>query len=137
MAQRRYMFLVVFLLSLSGSIWGQVKLGSKPLPKHDPLNSLWNFEGDFGDRIDYSPTGPGSLLRKFKYSDPIPVSSSAFFTGITKPVLTGSYYTSNLGFFCKQELKLQKVTSVPIRLRLGSLDYVNWMEQKPNALKPR
>jgi hypothetical protein len=45
-------------------------------------------------------------------------------------------YYKEIGFFCKQELKFDKLTLLPIRFRLGSLDYVNWMEQKPNAIKP-
>jgi hypothetical protein len=48
----------------------------------------------------------------------------------------GSFLVSSLGFICRQELKLDKLTHIPIRFRLGSLDYVNWMEQKPNAIKP-
>jgi hypothetical protein len=47
-----------------------------------------------------------------------------------------SLVTSNMGFFCQKELMLDKITPLPIRFRLGSLDYVNWMEQKPNAIKP-
>jgi hypothetical protein len=52
-------------------------------------------------------------------------------------ILPPSFYSNNLGFFCQKELKLEKFTSVPLRFRLGSLDYVNYLEQKPNALKPQ
>jgi hypothetical protein len=43
------------------------------------------------------------------------------------------FYVKNLGFFCKQELKVQSVTRVPLKLRLGSVQYCDWMEGKRNA----
>ena len=44
--------------------------------------------------------------------------------------LKGDYYSSRLGFFCKQEIKLEKATKIPFKFRLGSVQYCDWMEGK-------
>ena len=41
-----------------------------------------------------------------------------------------AYCYNNLAFFCKVEVKIEKRFSIPIKFRLGSLDYANYLEQK-------
>lgn len=49
--------------------------------------------------------------------------------------LPQNFYNQGLGFFCRKENQLQKLTSLPIYIRLGSKEYVDYLERKPNALK--
>jgi hypothetical protein len=48
-------------------------------------------------------------------------------------IIGKEFYSKNLGFFCRKELQIEKKTSIPLRFRLGSLDYTNFLEQKLNA----
>ena len=48
-------------------------------------------------------------------------------------VLQPDFYSKHLTFFCEKELLIEKSTSIPFRFRLGSLEYTNYLEQKPNA----
>jgi hypothetical protein len=48
-------------------------------------------------------------------------------------VVNADFYTRNFGFFCKKELQFEKATKIPLRFRLGSLQYNDYLEGKPNA----
>jgi hypothetical protein len=44
--------------------------------------------------------------------------------------LPPNYYNTQLGFFCKKELQIQKAVKLPIVFRLGSAAYTDKLEGK-------
>lgn len=44
--------------------------------------------------------------------------------------LPSNLYTQHLGFFCRQEIKMDKQTIIPLRFRMGSMEQCNYLEQK-------
>ena len=156
MAQRLYCFLVVFLLIFPGKIFGQQQPGSNCL-KTSPVTIIksvlicdgtgWNGAQKLGIPVNiadllklpvkYNESANFNFENQLKLDPVIKDSANPQLTPhlLFKPSIFSS---SNIhpGFFCKKELQLEKITTVPLRFRLGSLEYVNWMEQKPNAIKP-
>jgi hypothetical protein len=47
-------------------------------------------------------------------------------------VLPQNFYTKHMGFMCKKELQLQKLMALPLYFRLGTKEYVDRLERKPN-----
>jgi hypothetical protein len=122
--QRFYKFIVVFFLVTAGinaigqsadkitSIAGPLKL-KKP-----------DFEQ--GDRA----ITPFNLVTYRKLS--VKPYGTAYTTPLflrTAPILP-DLYTRNFGFFCRRELQFEKSTKLPLRFRLGSLEYCNFLEAK-------
>jgi hypothetical protein len=48
-------------------------------------------------------------------------------------LISPTFYCSNLGFFCKQEIKFAKITKLPFVFRLGSVEQVDYLEGKRGA----
>lgn len=61
------------------------------------------------------------------------VGGLVYYNSILTTSLPQNFYTQNFGFFCKKELQLEKVTKIPFKFRLGSVQQCDWMEGKVNA----
>lgn len=120
MVQRLCCFLVVFLLIFQGDILGQVSIKKIAISKEKFALGSKKFK-ESGNVFNFLVKKDLQYPQKFSLRE---------FSAKWR-------YDDHLGFFCKKELQLDKITTVPIRFRLGSLEYVNWMEGKPNAIKPQ
>lgn len=77
------------------------------------------------------------ILWKKNHASPVFLFNTKFFladsTRAPKPVvkpLLADFHTRHWGFFCAQELKMEKAIRFPLKMRLGSVEYVDRMEGK-------
>ncbi len=131
MSQRLYCFLVVFLLMFIGEVFGQEfpQIGlQKSAGRYKIIQQSIERINKEQHTISYT-SDRNYTFTLMGYSQ---VKVSACFGTKTYLIRTPiTYvYSKDLGWFCKKELQLDKITSVPLRFRLGSFDYVNWMDGK-------
>ena len=139
-SQRRISFLVVlFGWGFFMSAEGQAK--AKPPGARDsgdqdfPLEMLKNKPADFSAGYGfYPPPGENGLF--VRQGSAFPEKSPGQKTGphpaayLSSAIIPANIYYCQSGFFCKREWELEKTTHIPIRFRLGSLDYCNVLEGK-------
>jgi hypothetical protein len=70
-------------------------------------------------------------------NDVFPLVKNAMATKNISLGVSPATATHQFGFFCRAELKADAVLKVPVRFRLGSLQYCNYMEGKTNRLPER
>ncbi len=79
------------------------------------------------------------LIKSDRYSNIIKHNPSGFFSATQKDSvvvisvqsrLPLNFYSTHLGTACKMELQLEKQTGLPIRIRLGSKEQVDYLEGK-------
>jgi hypothetical protein len=128
--QRVYCFLVVLLLILPAKIFSQQQMPRYAQKSPHTLNFYPFFQ--------QKSKGGYQLFVERRHSyfidDPViyKYSSSILYNGNPGmiEIITPKFYTSTLPFFCKKELQIEKTIYLPLRFRLGSLEYVNKMEGK-------
>jgi hypothetical protein len=119
MPQRIFLWIVVLVFLFKGEILGQEKNVEKN-PRH------------FSNSMDFISTG----LFSRGQNQPVKLFLNSYPLQAAMP-LAKDFYSSHLSFFCRKELQIEKAISVPLRFRLGSLEYTNYLEGKPGASRIR
>ena len=123
MVQRFYKIIVAFCLALCGT-----SVIAQDFSKKIPVVTISSFIPL--NKYSIHPArnaGPVFIInpaREWLGQDVVTLKNHAV-TGS----IGGSYYTDNFGIICKKELQLEKTTRVPLRFRLGSLEYSNALER--------
>ena len=62
----------------------------------------------------------------------LPIQKRAADSLLRVPIklVPSNFYSKGLGFMCKKEWQVEKATKIPFRLRLGSVENVDYLEGK-------
>lgn len=123
MPERRFYFVVVLIFLLNGEIFAQ----EKNVENFPEFRTILPFKDHF------NPEKKIAISALLKQGERV-FSNQAFFSGRPLFLLQPNIPQT---FFCKKEWQFEKATSIPLRFRLGSLEYTDYLEKKPNALLSR
>jgi hypothetical protein len=131
MRQRKRSFIVVSLMIFKISLSAQENPAYKPLFEIEKQSVVHKMGKSFpvsdpGGKSAQQVITPGGKKS-------LKIFSEKPFLAPIEPVFTLSPYRPE-AFFCRQELLLEKRLSLPLRFRLGSLNYVDYLERKPNTV---
>jgi len=124
--QRKKTFLVVCFSILTLPLWAQpgvpVLLINKGLARALPLDRAVTLTHPHPVSNDWGLHLALFEIGGFSYILP---------DDILRDIYGSGPYMSSLGYFCRKEVQIEKMTRLPLRFRLGSLQEVNRLEGKP------
>ncbi len=132
MPQRIFSFLIGLIFIINGEVFAQIKSGDKPHPvRFTPLSSN-EFIIKKKNYIDLFSASEKKLIN----NSALPFSAAIFLQKNAPDQSIYSRYAAKMhgSFFCRNERRLEQATGVPLKVRLGSLAYVDYLEKKPNAV---
>jgi hypothetical protein len=120
--QRIKTFLVVCFSILTLPLWAQTKVPVLLINSRLGREFLLDKREFPLDKLEFPLNKEVTLLH------PQPVWNGGDWLAAMRQ--SGSYM-NNLGYFCRKEVEIEKMTRLPLRFRLGSLQEVNRLEGKP------